>query len=112
MEALKLIDFFLPFFLLLLWYLFGMYSDTANNHGRLIAFTLPLAPLVFIVMYALFGISRIMVYPFFMISGKKEKYNDFICLVKNPWLWGFKGFHEEVDEDLHEEVNKDQGKVK
>jgi len=93
-ETLKLIDFFMPFFLLLLWYLFGMYSDTANNHGRFIAFLLPLMPIVLIVAYTLFAIARIMIYPFFMISGKKEKYNDFICLMKNPCLWGFKGLRE------------------
>ena len=71
MEVIKVIDFFMPFFLLLIWYLFGMYSDTANNHGRFVAFLLPLAPLVFIVMYTLLGISRILFYLFFMISGKK-----------------------------------------
>lgn len=104
MEFIKTIDFFMPFLLLLLWYLYGMYSGTANNHGRLVAFLLPFAPLVFLIMYTLFAISRILVYPFFVISGKKEKYNDFIYLMKNPWLWGFKGFPKEV--------NKNQEKVK
>ncbi len=99
MELLKVIDIFIPFLLLLLWYLFGMYSDTANNHGRFVAFLLPFALLIFLIMYTLFAISRIFIYPLFVISGKKEKYNDFICLVKNPWLWGFKGFPEDVKKD-------------
>ena len=104
MELLKAIDFFMPFFLVLLWYIFGMYSDTAKNHGRLVAFLLPFTPLVFLILHTLLAISRILVYPIFVISGKKEKYNDFIYLIKNPWLWGFKGFPEEV--------NKNQEKVK
>jgi len=98
-ETLKLIDFFFPFFLLLLWFLFGIYSDTANNHGRLIAFFFPMAALAFIVAYFLFGLSRIFIYPFFMLSGKKEKYNDLVYTVKNPWLWGFKEGDKEVNED-------------
>lgn len=99
MEVFKTIDFFMPFFLLLLWYLFGMYSDTANNHGRFVAFLLPFAPLVFLILFALFAISRVLVYPFFVIFRKKEKYNDFIYLVKNPCLWGFKRFPDEVNKD-------------
>ena len=99
MEVLKAIDFFMPFVGLLLWYLFGMYSDTAKNHGRIVAFLLPFAPLIFIVIYTLLGISKILVYPLFVISGKKEKYNDFIYLVKNPWSWGMKVHPEEMDKD-------------
>ncbi|WP_446008736.1 hypothetical protein [Candidatus Electrothrix sp.] len=99
MELLNAIGFFMPFVLLLLWYLFGMYSDTANNHGRFVAFLLPLTPLIFIVMYTLLGISKILVYPFFVIFRKEEKYNNIVYLIKNPWLWSVKGLHEKVNKD-------------
>jgi len=98
-EVFKTIDFFMPFFLLLLWYLFGMYSETANNHGRIVAFLLPFVALAFLILFALFAISRVLVYPFFVIFRKKEKYNDFVYRVKNLWLWSFKEFPDEVNKD-------------
>ena len=76
-----------------------MYSETANNHGRLIAFLLPLSPLVFLVMYLIFGVSRVLVYPFFIIFGKRKKYNAFVELVKSPELWGYKRL---TDQNLQE----------
>lgn len=86
----ELINLLYPALLLLFWFLFGLYSPTAHNHGRWVAFLMPLAPVIFLMVYVMLAISRLILYPVFVVAGKKQAYEDLVQLVKHPYLWGAK----------------------
>ncbi|MBK1650183.1 hypothetical protein [Rhabdochromatium marinum] len=94
----ELIDLLYPALLLLGWFLFGMYSLTALHHGRWVAFLMPLAALIFLMVYVMLGVSRLIVYPFFVIAGKQQRYRYLVDLVKHPYLWGVKSTEGEDNE--------------
>jgi len=96
----ELTDLVYPAFLLLCWFLFGMYSPTAHNHGRWVAFLMPLALLVFLAVSFMLGISRLTVYPFFLLAGRKQRYEELVDLVKHPYLWGLRRTPSEADKGL------------
>ncbi len=109
MEVLQAIDFFMPFILLLFWYLFGMYSDTAINHGRWVAFLIPISPWLLLFQYLLLGFLYLFVYPFFILAGKKATYHHYILWVKNPGLWGVKPVTQDATPNS-EEIDETDGK--
>ena len=92
-----------PMLVLIVWFVFGMYSDTAANHGRVVAFLLPLTPLFYLAVVLIFGLARVCLYPFFMLAGKKAQYEAGVSYLKSPYLWGYKADSiDKPDADSHE----------
>lgn len=84
------IELLFPGLLLACWLLFGMFSMTANNHGRWVAFLVPLTPILFLAAWLLFALARVLIYPFFRLSGNSARYERALERIRHPYLWGFR----------------------
>ena len=59
----------LPSLLICCWFFWTFFSPTRENHGILIAFLLPPGMVLFAIIYIIYGLVRLFVYPFFFIFG-------------------------------------------
>jgi hypothetical protein len=71
-----------PIILIILWMLWTFFSDTSCNHGKLVAFLLPLGLILFPVMIVIFYIAKFISFPVFVLLGRKQEYEKSVEKVK------------------------------
>ncbi len=79
-------DLIYPLIVLGLWILWTFFSPTRYNHGILVALMLPIVSLLMLLIFMVLGISRIVVYPLFVLVGRRANYNRAVERIKAK-LW-------------------------
>ncbi len=60
------------------WILWTFFSDTRHNHGIIVAFLIPLAPIIFIAIAIIFYTTKLILWPIYILRGKRKKYESLI----------------------------------
>lgn len=71
--------------MLVLWVLWTLFSPTRYNHGMLIAFLLPLAPIIIPMVWITFKVIQGISFGVFCVLGRKQDHKDFMVDLKRRW---------------------------
>lgn len=66
----------------MLWLLWTFFSETRHNHGILVAFLIPLSPLIILFMYLILWSIQIVLFTVYVLRGKREEYPEAIRKIK------------------------------
>ena len=70
----NLMDLIAPIMVILFWVFWTFFSETRHNHGILVAFLLPLAPIYFVIGFILFQLIKLILYPLYSWLGRMDNY--------------------------------------
>jgi di/tricarboxylate transporter len=65
-----------------LWLAWALFSDTRRNHGFWVAFLLPLAPVIFPLLWLIYIVIKYPSYLAFVALGRREEHEEFMREVR------------------------------
>ena len=71
-----------PLILIALWVLWTLFSDTSHQHGKWVAFLIPLFPIIWLLLSLFHLLAKLCLRPLFRLLGQEDTYQAMMDKVR------------------------------